>query len=183
LVALAPLGVVTVTFTVPVPAGLTAVIEVAELTVKLVAAVVPNCTAVAPVKPVPVTVTLLPPAVGPLVGLMPVTVGAALYVNWSAELVALVPPEVVTVTFTVPVPAGLTAVIEVADLTVKLVAAVVPNCTAVAPMKPVPVTVTLLPPAVGPLVGLMPITVGAALLHRAADNALAFGVPSPEAMS
>jgi hypothetical protein len=48
------------------------------LTVKLVAAVVPNCTAVAPVKPVPVTVTLLPPAVGPLVGLMPVTVDAAL---------------------------------------------------------------------------------------------------------
>ena len=33
-------------------------------------------TAVAPVKPVPVTVTEVPPAVGPLVGLTPVTVGA-----------------------------------------------------------------------------------------------------------
>jgi hypothetical protein len=75
-----------------------------------------------------------------------------------------VPLEVVTVTFTVPAPAGLTAVIEVAEFTVKLVAAVTPNCTAVAPMKPVPATVTLLPPAVGPLVGLMPVTVGAALL-------------------
>ena len=39
------------------------------------AAVVPNLTAVAPVKLVPVMVTAVPPAVGPLVGLMPVTVG------------------------------------------------------------------------------------------------------------
>jgi hypothetical protein len=33
-------------------------------------------------------------------------------VNWSAALVALVPPEVVTVTFTVPPPAGKVPVIE-----------------------------------------------------------------------
>ena len=44
---------------------------------KLVAAVAPNSTAVAPVKLVPVMVTDVPPAGGPLVGLMPVTVGAA----------------------------------------------------------------------------------------------------------
>jgi hypothetical protein len=48
-------------------------------------------------------------------------------VNWSAELVALVPPEVVTVTFTVPVPAGLTAVIDVAELTENFPAAVAPK--------------------------------------------------------
>ena len=51
-------------------------IEVAELTVKAVAAVVPKLTAVAPVKSVPVMVTEVPPAVGPTVGLTPVTVGA-----------------------------------------------------------------------------------------------------------
>jgi hypothetical protein len=40
-------------------------------------------------------------------------------VNWSPEVGALVPPTVVTVTSTVPVPAGETAVIELAELTVK----------------------------------------------------------------
>jgi hypothetical protein len=56
-------------------AGAVAVIEVALLTVKEVAAVVPNFTAVAPVKAVPVMDTLVPPASGPLVGEIPVTVG------------------------------------------------------------------------------------------------------------
>ena len=54
-----------------------AVICVAELTVTLVAAIVPKSTAVAPVKPVPVIVTDVPPLVGPAAGLMPVTAGAA----------------------------------------------------------------------------------------------------------
>ena len=78
-----PPGVVTVTSTTPVPAGLSAVIDVSLTTVTFVAAVVPKSTAVAPVKPVPVIVTKVPPAVEPLVGLRPVTVGAAaaVYVN------------------------------------------------------------------------------------------------------
>ena len=50
---------------------------VALTTVTLVAAVVPKSTVVAPVKPVPVMVTNVPPAAGPLLGLIPVTVGAA----------------------------------------------------------------------------------------------------------
>jgi hypothetical protein len=41
-----------------------------------VAALAPKSTAVAPVKLVPVMVTLVPPAVVPEVGLTPVTVGA-----------------------------------------------------------------------------------------------------------
>ena len=61
---------------VPVPAGLSAVIVVALTTVTLVAAVGPKSTAVAPVKPVPLIVTNVPPDAGPLVGLIPVTVGA-----------------------------------------------------------------------------------------------------------
>ncbi len=72
-----PNGVVTVTSTVPVPAGLSAVIEVSLTTLTFVAAVVPKSTAVAPVNPVPVIVTRVPPAVEPLVGLRPVTTGAA----------------------------------------------------------------------------------------------------------
>ena len=61
----------------PAPAGEVAVIWVAELTVKVVAAVAPKTTAVAPVKLVPVMVTDVPPARGPAVGAIDVTVGAA----------------------------------------------------------------------------------------------------------
>ena len=82
---------------------------------------------------------------------------------WSLAPVALVPPGVVTVMSTVPAePAGAVAVIEVALLTVKPVALVAPNLTAVAPVRLVPVIVTLVPPAVGPAVGLTLLTVGAA---------------------
>ena len=83
--------------------------------------------------------------------------------NWSAAEVADVPPVVVTVTSTVPVPAGEVAVIDVAEFTVKPVALVAPNLTAVAPVKLVPVIVTLVPPAVGPAVGEIEVTVGAAI--------------------
>jgi hypothetical protein len=56
------------------PVGTVAVIWVDEFTVKLVAFVVLNRTAVAPVKFVPVMTTVVP--TGPLVGLKDVTVGA-----------------------------------------------------------------------------------------------------------
>ena len=92
------------------------------------------------------------------------TVGAATtwYVNWSPEDVAEMPAGVVTFTSTVPVPAGLSAVIEVSLTTVIFVAAVAPKSTAVAPVNPVPVIVTRVPPATGPLVGLRAVTVGTA---------------------
>jgi hypothetical protein len=54
-----------------------AVILLAALTVNEVAAVAPNLTAEALVKPVPVMVTLVPPASGPPFGLTEVTVEAA----------------------------------------------------------------------------------------------------------
>ncbi len=74
---------------------------------------------------------------------------------------AEVPPGPITVTSTVPVPAGLTAVIELSLLNVKLVAGVVPKSTAVASVKLVPVIVTNVPPAPGPNAGLTPVTAGA----------------------
>ena len=75
-----PPGVVTVMSMAPAePAGAVAVIEVALLTVTLVALVVPNFTALALVNAVPVTVTLVPPLVGPADGLTLVTVGRAAY--------------------------------------------------------------------------------------------------------
>jgi hypothetical protein len=72
-----PAGVTTVTATVPLPAGLVAVICVSETTVTALARVAPNPTDVAPVNPLPITVTVVPPPAPPLVGLIAVTTGAA----------------------------------------------------------------------------------------------------------
>jgi hypothetical protein len=142
--------------------GEVAVIEVSEFTVTLVAALVENETAVAPVKPVPPIVTEVPPDVGPKFGLTDVTVGGARNVNWSALEVAEVPFGVVTVMSTVPgASAGDVAEIDVAELTVKPAAAVPPKLTALAPVRFVPVMVTAVPPAAGPLPGLTEVTVGA----------------------
>ena len=61
---------VTVTWTVPLPGGLTAVIWVGLLILKLLATVEPNETRVAPVKPEPRMVITSPPVGDPLVGSM-----------------------------------------------------------------------------------------------------------------
>ncbi len=69
----------------------------------------------------------------------------------------------VTVTSTVPALAlGEVAVIEVA-LSAVMVPAEAPKLTVVAPLRLVPVMVTLVPPAVGPDDGLTPETVGAGM--------------------
>ena len=81
--------------------------------------------------------------------------------NWSFVEVADVPPTVVTWTSTVPVPAGAVAVNEVsAPFTTMLVAGLGPKPTA-APLRLVPLTVTVIPPTSGPAGGLTEVTVGA----------------------
>src|SRR5690348_13635324 len=159
-VALVPPAVVTVTSTVPVPAGLVALSTVEDTNVTGLAAVPPNLTVAAAVKPVPVMVTTVPPAAGPDAGDTPVTVGPELQDYLARAEVALVPPAVVTVTSTWPVPAGLVALSTVEDTNVTGVAAVPPNLTVAAAVKPVPVMVTTVPPAAGPDAGDTPVTVG-----------------------
>jgi hypothetical protein len=83
-------------------------------------------------------------------------------VNWSAAEVADVPPGVVTLTSTKPVPVGEVAVIDVAELKVKLAVAA-PKVTAVTPVKLVPVIVTDVPPAAGPAAGEIEVIVGAGI--------------------
>ena len=70
------------------------------------------------------------------------------------------PPGVVTVRATAPVPGGDVTVIEPVVFAV-MAAEVVPKVTEAAADKFVPVIVTLVPPAVGPLVGVNPVIVGA----------------------
>ena len=84
--------------------------------------------------------------------------------NWSAELVVLVPAVVVTVTSTGPSapPGGDVAVSDVPPpFTTTPVAGLAPKSTAVAPARFVPVTVTDVPPDSGPTLGLTEVTVGA----------------------
>ena len=100
LVAVPP-GVVTLSGPDVAPAGTVVWIAVSELTVKL--AFTPlNLTAVAPVKFVPLIVTLVP--TGPLVGVKLVIVGADTTVKPLALLA--VPPAVVTVSGPVAAPVG-----------------------------------------------------------------------------
>ena len=71
----------------------------------------------------------------------------------------------VTTTFTVPAAsAGVVAVIDVLLTTVTPVAAVPPKLTVAPAKKFVPVIVTPVPPAVGPVLGAIEVTVGAGLV-------------------
>src|SRR5579862_8717355 len=162
LVTLLPPGPETVTSTVPVPVGDVAVIEVGEVIAATVALAVPNVTVSPVLNPVPVIVTLVPPAVGPVGGDTDVTVGrGVVYVYESDGPVALVPPAPVTVTLTVPAPAGDVTVIEVVEPTTTSVPWAAPNVTVSPVLKPVPVIVTFVPPTVGPVGGDTDVTVGA----------------------
>ena len=71
------------------------------------------------------------------------------------------PPPPVTVTFTVPDPAGVVAVIDVAEFTVTPDAALPPKATVSPDSKFVPVTVTAVPPDTGPEAAETPLTAGA----------------------
>jgi len=151
---------VTVTVTAPMlPAGVVAVICVAPTTTTFVAALLPNVTVAPAAKFVPVMVTDVPPAAGPLFGDTLATVGGALYVYPFVRLPLC--PFTVTVTVAAPaVCAGVVAVICVALATTTFVAALLPNVTVAPDAKFVPVIVTDVPPAVGPLFGEMLLTVG-----------------------
>ena len=103
--------------TVPLPAGDVAVMDVAETAVNAVAAFVPNFTAVAPVKPVPVIVTVVPPASGPPVGLTLVMAGAvsvSVSVRIAVEGVARVAVSVLVLVLVLVFQARTTAPIVIA---------------------------------------------------------------------
>ena len=72
------------------------------------------------------------------------------------------PPFVITTTGTVPCPGGslTVSVVQSGDV-VRIVAEALPNITPVVLHRFVPLMTTVSPPWVGPLVGLMPETVGA----------------------
>ena len=119
-------------------------------TLIVVAAIPSNVTDVAPVKFMPVIVTLVPPAMPPDDGEMLLITGDVLYVKDEND--ALGPPPVVTTMPTAPalVRAGVIQVIVVLFTTLIDVADKPSNVTDVAPVKFMPVIVTLVPPAMPP---------------------------------
>jgi hypothetical protein len=155
-----------VTTTVTTPnawAGAVAVICESLTTVTAVAAVPPRVTPVVPIRFVPVIVTLLPPAIGPAAGAMAVNVGNGRYV-YALFLRAVWPSLLVTTTSMEPVvPAGVKAVIVVAEDLTTVVAGTPPIVTPSNPpaTKFVPVMVIAVPPATGPDAGAMLVNVGA----------------------
>jgi hypothetical protein len=156
LVAVPP-AVVTLIGPVDAPAATAAVIDVADLTVKL-AAVPLNLTDVAPARLVPLIVTDVPTV--PLAGENDVTVGAcATTVTLKLDALVAVPPGVVTPIGPVDAPAGTAATIDVGEVTLKLLELVPLKLTAVAPVKFAPVRVTEVP--TGPLAGANDVIVGA----------------------
>ena len=149
---------VTVTGTLPEPPGDVAVMEVpAELTLTPVAAAPPKSTVDPEVNPDPVMVTVVPPVAGPDNGEIAVTTGT--YANCPAT--TGLPPVGVTVTSTVPSPAGVLAVRMVpAELTLTPVATVPPKSTVDPEVNPEPEIVTEVPPLAGPDVGEREVIVG-----------------------
>ena len=137
------------------------VIDVALTTVTPVHAVDDPIATVAPArKPVPVIVTFCKPATSPEVGVIAVTVGAAMYVK-SLVPVPVCKSELVTTTFLSPaVPTGDVHVIDVADTTVTDVHETPPTATEAPAVNPVPEIVIVVPPTTDPLIGEIDDTVG-----------------------
>ena len=105
-------------------------------------------------KPLPVNVTVVPPAIVPCVGVKDVTDGAGLKYWKAPTSVALCVSVFVTVTSVAPLaPAGVVALMVVLLMTDTFDAALVPNFTLMPEVKWVPEIITVSPPAVVPLLG------------------------------
>lgn len=86
----------------------------------------------------------------------------------------------VTMTFTAPAAwAGVVAVIEVLLTSVTPVAGAPPMLTVTPARKPVPVTVTAVPPLIFPVLGVIEVTVGAGLGEGLGELGLIVPPPQP----
>src|SRR5437867_2673833 len=146
---------VTITFTAPAAFAVVVPVIAVALIVETVSAEPPKETVAPATKPVPATVTEVPPAVGPLVGVTELTTGAgARYVKQPVQ-VPLCVSALVTTTFTAPAACAVVVPVIAVALMVDTFKADPPKETAA------PATVTEVPPAVGPLVGVTELTAGA----------------------
>ena len=140
------------------PTGTVMIIDVAERTLNS-APVPPICAVVTPPRLVPVTVMSVPtlPDAGVKLVMVGVTVAAPIV---KLAVLVPVPPLVVTVSGPVVAPGGTAVTMDVLESTVKVVAGIPLNFTAVAPIKLLPAMVTVAPTP--PVVGVKLVTLGTA---------------------
>lgn len=133
-------------------AGVIQVITVSLTKLKDVASIPPIVTEVVPVKSLPLIVTRVPPLVLPVNGKILLIEAGVTKVKEANILLG--PPPVRTITPAAPTaPMGVIQVSVVSSTTVILVETALPNETDVAPVRFVPVIVTLFPPALFPAGG------------------------------
>ena len=169
-VLLGPPPVLTITPEAPdLLRGVLQVSVVSLTTVILVEAALPNRTDVAPVRFVPVIVTIFPPRVLPAGGEISLITGGVIYMN--DKNVLLGPPPVLTITSTGPAVrvTGVLQVIVVSLTALTVVALNPPNRTEVAPLKLIPVIVTTFPPVVPPKGGEMLVMTGGKIYVKGED--------------
>ncbi|HEY8824117.1 MAG TPA: hypothetical protein VIP07_04450 [Candidatus Limnocylindria bacterium] len=130
-----------------------------ELIVATVSVDPPNETTAPLWKPVPLIVTDVPPAAGPAFALTELTVGAATYVKQPVH-VPLCVSAFVTTTFTAPAPCEVVVPVMVVAVIPEIVTAAPPNDAVAPAWKPLPLIVTEVPPAAGPLFGVTDVTAG-----------------------
>ena len=141
-------------------AGVFATISVFDMTVTSVAGMPPTVTVIPSRKFSPVMVIGVPPATGPRDAEMSVIVKEPTNVKATGS-VEDCPSGLVTTTSATPADAaGVVTAISVAEITVMPVATTPPMVTCAPSTKSVPAIAIVVPPVVGPLVGVMLVTLG-----------------------
>src|SRR5204863_3709035 len=153
-------GLFTTTFTAPAACAVVVPVIVVGLIVTMVRADPLNETVAPAWKPVPVSVTPVPPVLGPLAGETALTVGGgATYVKQPVH-VPLPASSLVTMTSTRPAVCAVVMPVMLVAVTVDTVMADPPKDAVAPAWNPVPLTVVEVPPAIPPLLGVTDVTVG-----------------------
>jgi hypothetical protein len=130
-----------------------------ELIVATLSAEPPNETRAPLWKPVPLTVTDVPPAAAPAFGVTELAMGAATYVKQPLH-VPLCVSALVTTTFTAPAACDVVVPVMLVAVIPEMVTAAPPNDAVASVWKPLPLIVTDVPPAAAPLLGVTDVTDG-----------------------
>jgi hypothetical protein len=152
-------GFVTVTLTGPLACAVVVPVMLEGLIVATVSAEPPNDTTAPLWKPEPLTVTDVPPAAAPPFGVTALTVGAATYVKQPVQVPFCV-SAFVTTTFTAPGSCDVVVPVMLVAVMPMIVRAAPPSDALAPAWNPLPLIVTPVPPADGPLFGVTDVTAG-----------------------
>ena len=164
-------------FTAPAACAVVRPVMLVALIVDTVSAEPPKAIVAPAWKPVPAIVTDVPPSLAPLVGVTDVATGGGGTKVKQLTQVALWVSRLVTVTFAAPATCAVVVPVMLVAVTVATVSGDPPSDTLAPDWKPLPLTVTELPPAVDPLFGVTDVTVGGGPITRRATCWIAQVLP------